>query len=309
MRLLPYQQILSKEDKSHVEQYAKSLCDPWNNPAKIPLGFPVKSTCTQLVYRIPISILSTALNIGGTSYTLTLAGNAVAFWFNPNKFDSAFMFNSSCTNGAQTLFANWNANGTSKGYVSQMASFRLVSAGIRFVYTGAALYAKGQVFANSGNARDQTDYGTSGTGYTNFITDPDTVIYPIVAGLQVQRTYMPIDLDSMSFIATNITDSNMQDWSAFIAIDGYDSVNGISGYFDMSINYECIPSGVYEQLIGPSINPGGSEEDAKAGIDLAKKEQEYQRSRPGPNMEIKKPTEEQFIRDALDWFKRYNNLI
>jgi len=246
MRILPYKQILVKSDNEAVDRYAESLCDPWSGGAKIPLGFPVKSTCTQLVYRIPVSIVGSSFRIGSTTQALTTAGSPVSFWFNPNQFDSVIQFQWSATTSPVVHFTDWQGVSPVKGYTTQMASFRLVSAGIKLVYTGAVLYAKGLCFSGSTNARTTSDYSTGATGYANFQSDPDTRLTAFQPGLICEHTYRPIDIDSMNFISAATMDVNNQDWSCFISFDGYDSVNGLSGYFDICVNYETIPFGQYE---------------------------------------------------------------
>jgi len=291
-----FSQIFPKDDP-RVLDYAESLYDPWAHPSKIPLGFPVKSSCTTLTYKLPLNISGTTFTVGSSSYTMTAAGGSVGFWFNPNMFDSANLFQATYTGSGITMFSNWSAVATSKGYATQMASYRVVSAGIRFFYTGAPLYAKGQLFSGATNARSNTDYG----GYPNFIADPDTCITPLNAACAVRYTFTPIDLDSMSFISTNVTDANFSDWSVFMALDSYDSVNGCSGYFDICVNYEVIPYGSYEQLLGPTMNPGGTAEDIKRAIEKSK---EKENVKPEPH----RPTEE-ISREAIDWIKKYGKLL
>jgi len=288
---LGYGQVLSKT--ADVRDYVRSLQDPWSGAAKIPLGFPVKSSCTSFTYKLPVSVVGTTFTIGSSVYTLTTAGTAVGFWFNPNQFDSANLFQATYTGSGITMFSNWSAVATSKGYATQMASYRLVSAGIKFIYTGASLYAKGQLFSGACNARSNTDYG----GYSNFIADPDTTINPLNSYCCVAYAFTPIDLDSMSFISTNVTDANFSDWSVFMSLDSYDSTNGCSGYFDICVNYEVIPYGSYGQLLGPTLNPGGTQEDVRRAVREAKEVP-------------KKPSDfENISKDALDWVRRYGKVM
>lgn len=298
--LVSYAHVLV-DDPPLVEDYARSLCDPWSGGAKIPLGMAVKSNQTSLVYRLPVTILGTALNIAGSAFTLTTAGTTVSFWFNPNQFDAAALLSFSATQGGATHFATWTAIASSKGFSTQMASYRLVSAGLRFIYTGADLYAKGMCFSGITNARGSNDYGSGVAGFSNFITDPDTILTPLATGRLFSHCYSPIDLDSMSFISTAITDANMYDWSVFCSFDGYDSVNGFSGYLDLAVNYETIPYGIYEQLLGPTTNPGGTQQDVKRAIDKSK---EKENLKPEPH----RPTEE-LSKEALDWLRKYGRVL
>jgi len=303
MRLIPYEQVMRADNEEELMRYAHSLLNPWGCPSKIPLGFPVKSAISTFTYKMPLNISGTTITIGTASYTTTSAGSSVGFWFNPNMFDNANLFQISYTASGLTLFSNWSAVAVSKGYATQMASYRVVSAGIKFIYTGAQLYAKGQLFSGATNARSNTDYG--GSGFSNFVADPDTIITPLASGATVKHTFMPIDLDSMSFISTTVTDANFSDWSVFLAIDSYDSVNGASGYFDICVNYETIPYGTYEQLLGPTMNPGGTHEDVKRAVDAAKKQKDVIE---GKDQAPHRPTEE-ISRQALDWIGRYGKLL
>lgn len=246
--------------------YYQSLCNPFDYPSKIPLGFPVKSNAVHLSYRVPLIFNGASVLIGANSYTLTTAGTDVVFWFNPNRFDASSMLQASFTSvvSATTIFTNWIDQATSKGFATNYASYRLVSAGIRFKYSATTLYAIGQIIASESNARLITDYGTGATGLANFQADVDNEIIPFGTfiskpdGTVYSSVYSPTDLGSLDFINTSLIDANNQDWSVFLDFNGWNGSGGLSGYLEIAVNYECVPYGTYEQLLSPTLNPGGT---------------------------------------------------
>jgi len=245
---------------ARVDAYVASLMDPWSCTSKIPLGFPVKTTVNELRYKIPVSTAGSLATIGGNTFAI-ITGSPLYFWFNPNQFDSVNML-SVTTNGtspALTLFTNWFPIMPSKGFVQYYSAYRVVSAGVKFVYTAAPLYARGVCFTNTSTARTATEVGTGNAGYSNLINEPDTKINSLSPGVIFSETYSPPDIDSLTFVSTSVVDPNRQEWSLYFGFENYDSVNSFSGYLDIAVNYELIVSMSSDQVIPSEVNEGGSE--------------------------------------------------
>lgn len=265
-------------------EYYASLCDPWNNTAKVPLGFQVKSCAMHYIYRVPIILNASSVLIGNNAYTLTTPGTDVVFWFNPNQFDAAPLLQASFTSAVSgsTIFYNWFNQVVPKGYSANFSSWRLVSAGIRYYNYSAPLYTQGLLISSASNARSAADYGTGGTGYAAFIADPDNKLSPLHTGLVESITYTPTDLGDLDFISTSAVQADNQDWAACIVFNGWNSSSGISGYIEVAVNYEGIPFGPSEMLVNPTVTPGGTTQDAEAVIASKKAtDRGYNDMRPG----------------------------
>lgn len=246
--------------KAASDKYYKALLHPWGPQSKIPFGFPVRSSLVQYSYKIPWTSLGTALTIGTNAYVLTVAGSPVLFTLQPNNnMDASDAFKSSHTTVGLTYFTNHASQLTSKGLNANFSSVRLISAGIRHLYTSAPIYKRGLVFFGSSNARVVGDYGVGAAAAALFKSDVSTHMGPIDTSFQL--VYHPVDFDSLNFQDVNVTAAHNNEWIGWINFENYDSVNGASGIFDIVLTYECIPTGVFEPISGATDNPGGTDGD------------------------------------------------
>lgn len=275
-----------------LQQYVSTLNNPWAGTCKLPHGFPVKSNLLQLFYRLPVRVSGSTLTINTTPITLTTSGTDFILEFKPIALDDTSLVRVSVTSTspACSLFASWiNSLITQKSVATYYDAFRLISAGMRFQYSG----------------RDDATAGYIYHGYTNssvgnitadFYNDPETEMHAIQKGKWYGERYYPVDSKALEFHAMSeaIVPGSLADWRGYLLFTNY-STTDFAGFIEVCTNYECIPKIQFEMITNPVYNYGG---------DATKAVQKYTEAK-----EKAKTTSATLMSDLFDSIKKVDGML
>ena len=194
------------QDKEIYARYLASLEDPFSiQGIKTPTGYPIKTTtiAKHNIFNVNVNQSSQGvytIDVGGTNTNVAVA-TPIAFGFQPSvTFDAATNLQVSFAgqSPAAYLFTSWSNVMISNGWASNYSSYRIVSAGMKYRYTGAPLYAQGTVSATVTNLSAFTAYAVSPTSNSTslFYQDPDTQTFDIKA--PICMTWTPADIDCLT---------------------------------------------------------------------------------------------------------------
>lgn len=233
-------------------RYVDSLYHPFDyTGVKIPTGYPVKSvsvTKHEQCY-ITINSLGTILSYPGGTIALVNQGTPFTIAFNPSiAFDAAAVLQITADGGAGSVYLlNYSNVSQTNTWSTNYSGSRLVSAGLRYRYTGPPIYAAGYTIASSTNNRVTTDITT----LAQLLQDPDNVTRPITK--EVELLWMPIDenstdWNSMSQITTLTESIN------YLSFFGYNYSQGFSIMVDYVTTWELIPRPAFEPISGSYLS-------------------------------------------------------
>jgi len=244
----------------NYESYKATLEHPFDvYGVKVPTGYPVKSSTICKHNMFPVSVIESSpgtytINVAGTNTNVSTP-TPIAFGFQPTfYFDATSNLQVSFAgqSPAAYLFTTWSNVMVSNSWSSNFSQYRVVSAGMRYRYTGAPLYASGNVSTNVTNLAAFNSYsmGASSNSTSRWYQDPDIKNHEITAPIEI--VYTPADISCLEFnnIANDISDYVGNDWLAFLLVDNANWTEGFSFYIETVINYECVATASFDPISG-----------------------------------------------------------
>lgn len=240
--------------------FTRTLLDPFAyRGVKIPDLSTDPSACFSIVRRSNLTVPATG--VCGQVYGVCLTGSSPTFtptgglvpsntgalvpYFVghdlPATATAATLY-PSATSVTNFSLSNYNS---ASGTVAQLfSSCRLVSFGVRIVFTGAALNAQGKItLARTGrNTFRTTDFATAGLSLAKVQTLPDSVVISVPVSGGGQVCYKPSDFASFDYISTTANTAsevgNMGN-EIFVIVDG--AVPNQTFFVEAVWNFEGLP--------------------------------------------------------------------